>query len=179
VTAMTRPIGKTSGGARFKLGMRALVGGVTVIGAHGSDGHPVGLTATAVTSLSSDPPSLLVCVNRQSTIASALTPDSAFSVNVLTDRQGDVARAFGGQMDVRGPSRFSFGNWLRAAHSEVPLLNGCRVAFECIVAHVHDWATHHVVIGTVVEIHFFDAEAGPLAYCDGAYRSVVPLPGES
>ncbi|MEJ1158402.1 flavin reductase family protein [Prosthecomicrobium sp. N25] len=179
MTVMTRPTGRTSGGARFKLGMRSLVGGVTVIGAHGPDGHPVGLTATAVTSLTADPPSLLVCVNRQSTIASALGEDAAFSVNVLTDRQTDVARAFGGQMDVRGTSRFAFGNWMRSAESEVPLLVGCRVAFDCTVAHVHDWATHHVVIGTVRDIHFFDAEAGPLAYCDGGYRSVVPLPGDA
>lgn len=170
---------KTSGGPRFKLGMRALVGGVTVIGAHGADGAPVGLTATAVSSLSADPPSLLVCVNRQSAIAASLVEGAAFSVNVLTEKQRDVARAFGGQLAVKGTSRFAFGNWLRAAESEVPILVGCRVVFECSVAHVHDWATHHVVIGTVRDVHFYDAETGPLAYCDGDYRSVGPLSGDA
>ncbi|TPQ49536.1 flavin oxidoreductase [Prosthecomicrobium hirschii] len=175
MTALPRVAGRTSGSARFKLGMRSLVGGVTVIGAHGTDGHPVGLTATAVSSLSADPPSLLVCVNRQSTIAAALVAGAAFSVNVLTEAQTDVAQAFGGQRPVRGTSRFAFGNWLRSADSEVPLLHGCRVAFECVVADLHDWATHHIVIGTVADIHFFDAEAGPLAYADGEYKVIRPL----
>ncbi len=179
MSAASRPATKSAGSPRFKLGMRALVGGVTVIGAHGRDGHPVGLTATAVSSLSADPPSLLVCVNRQSAIAEALAPDQPFSVNLLTERQVAVAKAFGGQLEVRGPSRFAFGNWLRAAESEVPLLVGCRVAFECRVADVHDWATHHIVVGAVHDIHFFDAETGPLAYCDGGYRAVTKLEGDA
>lgn len=178
MNATPRDLGRTSGGPRYKLGMRALVGGVTVVGANGPDGHPVGLTATAVTSLSSEPPTLLVCVNRQSTIAAALTAGDAFSVNVLAADQGDVARAFGGQLDVRGAGRFRFGNWIRSEDSHVPVLNGCRVAFDCSVAHVHDWATHHVVIGTVRDVHFFRPDAKPLAYCDGTYWSIAPLAGE-
>lgn len=162
----------TSGGPRFKQGMRALIGGATVIGANGADGVPVGLTATAVTSVSADPPSLLVCVNRNAAIASSLGLAARFSVNVLAADQIDVSKAFGGQLGVRGTGRFMYGNWYRGAGGEVPLLTGCRVAFECEVAHVHDWATHHVVIGTVVEVHFGDPEAKSLAYVDGKYHSV-------
>lgn len=159
----------------FRQGMRALVGGVTVVGALDSGGAPVGLTATAVTSLSTEPPSLLVCVNRQTTLAGALQLDRPFSVNVLAKDQIEVSRAFGGQLGIHGPERFGYGDWRQVTPSRVPLLSGCRVSFECAVAHVHNWATHHVVIGSVTAIHFFAPEARPLAYCDGGYHTVVPL----
>lgn len=155
--------------------MRALIGGVTVIGANATDGSAVGLTATAVSSLSAEPPSLLVCINRKTAIASALAQGAAFSVNVLTDAQSDVARAFGGQLQISGTDRFGYGTWHRSASREVPLLLGCRVAFECEVAHVHDWQTHHIVIGHVLDVHFFNSEAAPLAYADGDYQTTVPL----
>lgn len=172
---MTAPAPKTAGSAPFKLGMRALVGAVTVIGANAPDGTAVGLTATAVSSLSAEPPSLLVCINRRTSIAAALGQDAGFSVNLLTASQADVARAFGGQMPISGTDRFGYGTWHRSAEREVPLLLGCRVAFECEVAHVHDWQTHHIVIGRVIDVHFFNPDAPPLAYADGAYHTAVPL----
>ncbi len=175
---MTDQVLKATGATadEFRQGMRALVGGVTVVCAVDSAGTPAGLTATAVTSLSSAPPSLLVCINRQTSLAAALDADSIFSVNVLSEGQGDVSRAFGGQLGVHGPERFTYGDWRMDGASRVPLLAGCRVSFECQVAHVHGWSTHHVVIGAVRAIHFFKPEARPLAYCDGSYHTVIPLP---
>ena len=161
-----------SGSARFKQGMRALTGGVTIIGAYGPDGAPVAMTATAVTSLSADPPSLLVCVNRSASIATALVAPARFSVNVLAADQLDVAKAFGGQLDVRGTGRFIYGNWRRVDDTEVPLLTGSRVTFECEVSHVHDWATHHIVIGTVLDVHFSHTKTQSLVYTDGNYHAV-------
>jgi len=161
-----------SGSARFKQGMRALTGGVTIIGAYGPDGAPVAMTATAVSSLSAEPPSLLVCVNRSASIATALARLARFSVNVLAADQIDVAKAFGGQLDVRGTGRFIYGNWRRMDDTEVPILTGSRVSFECEVSHVHDWATHHIVIGTVLDVHFSLAKTQSLVYADGAYHAV-------
>ena len=181
VTATTSTVGgskaaaKLTASAPFRLGMRTLVAGVSVITAHGPGGVPLGLTATSVSSLSADPPSLLVCVNRQKDIASALVAGAAFAVNVLTDSQVMIAQAFGGQLSARGADRFAHGTWHRSREGEVPLLLGCRAAFECRVAHVHDWETHHIVIGSVVDVHFFAPDEPPLAYCDGDYRSVSPL----
>ena len=169
------PQSKPAGSAPFKLGMRTLVSGVSIITAHGPGGAPLGLTATSVSSLSADPPSLLVCVNRQKEIAAALVPGASFAVNVLTDTQVMIAQSFGGQLSARGADRFAHGTWHRSADGEVPLLLGCRAAFECRVSHVHDWETHHIVIGSVVDVHFFAPNEPPLAYCDGAYRSVGPL----
>lgn len=161
-----------SGSARFKLGMRALTGGVTVIGAYGPDGVPMAMTATAVTSLSADPPSLLVCVNRSASMALALVGAARFSVNVLGADQLEVAKAFGGQLGVRGTGRFIHGNWRRVDDNEVPVLSGSRVSFECEVAHVHEWATHHIVIGSVLDLHFNAVAGQSLVYADGAYHAV-------
>jgi flavin reductase (DIM6/NTAB) family NADH-FMN oxidoreductase RutF len=166
---------KPAGSAPFKLGMRTLAGAVSVVTAHSRDGVPIGLTATSVSSLSADPPSLLVCVNRKTEIAGILTPGAVFAVNVLTTHQIDVARTFGGQTSAKGRDRFAEGTWHRSPDGEVPLLVGCRTAFECTVALVQDWETHHIVIGSVSDVHFFKSDAPPLTYCDGAYQTLKPL----
>jgi flavin reductase (DIM6/NTAB) family NADH-FMN oxidoreductase RutF len=166
---------KSAGSAPFKLGMRSLAGAVSVITVHSADGVPIGLTATSVSSLSADPPSLLVCVNRKTEIAGILTPGATFAVNVLTTHQVAIARAFGGQTTAKGRDRFSVGTWHRSPDGEVPLLVGCRAAFECTVAMVQDWETHHIVIGSVTEVHFFNSQEPSLAYCDGAYQTLKPL----
>lgn len=155
----------------FKQGMRALAGAVCVVVADGPEGEPLGLTATAVTSLSADPPSLLVCVNRSASIASALAPKASFTVNVLSANQQDVAQAFGGQRVAKGVARFAFGGWVRAK-SEALLLSGANVAFECTVAQVSDWATHHIVIGEVVDVHLANPQHPALIYHDGHYKSL-------
>src|SRR3954453_24199778 len=162
---------RTAGTATFKQGMRALVGGVTVIATQDSLGVYLGLTATSVTSLSADPPSILVCINRSSPIAEALATDVHFSANVLAENQVDVAQAFGGQRTVRGMGRFAYGSWFRSSH-DVPLLAGARVSFECVAAESMDWATHRVGIGRVCDVHSTHPAARPLVYHDGRYTTV-------
>lgn len=162
---------RSAGAVPFKQGMRSLVGAVTVIAIQGHEGTVAGLTATAVCSLSAEPPSLLVCVNRSASLAPALRHGAEFSVNVLTEAQKDVAQAFGGQ-SIRGPARFAFGDW-RRSELDVPLLSGARVSFECSVGEVMDYGSHHVVIGRVIDVHFGDTEARPLLYGDGRYLGAV------
>lgn len=165
----------TASNEAFKQGMRALAGSVCVVAANDSAGKPVGLTATAVTALSADPPSLIVCVNRNASIASALTVGAQFSVNLLALGQEEVAQAFGGQKAAKGAARFAFGDWVRSQR-EVPLLMGANVAFECEVAKVTDWATHHIVIGLICDARFAPAQTAALVYHQGRYASVGPGP---
>jgi len=155
----------------FRRGMRALPGAVFVVAANGPDGAPVGLTATAVTSLSADPPSLLVCVNRSASIAAALTAGAHFSVNLLAAGQQEIAEAFGGQRIARGVARFAYGGWLRS-DAEVPILAGANATFECVVAELRDFATHHVVIGTIHDVRLADPAAPALIYHHGRYGAV-------
>src|SRR4051812_9237673 len=96
---------RAAGATPFKQGMRALAGAVTVVSIQGHEGTVSGLTATAVCSLSAEPPSLIVCVNRSASIAPALKLDAEFSLNVLAEDQIDIAQAFGGQKAVKGTGR--------------------------------------------------------------------------
>ena len=162
---------RSAGPVPFKQGMRAVVGAVTVVAVQGHEGTVAGLTATAVCSLSAEPPSLLVCVNRSASIAPALRTEAEFSVNVLTEEQVEVAQAFGGQKPVKGTGRFVYGQW-RRSERDVPLLTGARVNFECVVAEVMDYGSHHIVIGRVLEVHFGDPASKPLVYGDGRYLTV-------
>ena len=159
------------GAAAFKQAMRSLVSGVTVVAAQDRQGACVGLTATAVTSLSADPPSLLVSVNRASAMAPALVRGTLFSVNVLAADQVDVAEAFGGQRGLRGTGKFAYGHWYRSV-SGTPLLAGSVVTFECTVSEMADFATHRVVMGAVLDVHVERAGAAALAYRDARYVSV-------
>ena len=159
---------RIAGQAPFKQGMRALASSVTVIAVQGLDGASAGLTATAVCSLSAEPPTLLVCVNRKAGIAAALKRGAEFSVNVLAAGQTDIAKAFGGQKAIKGAAKFAFGAWVRSEH-DVPLLSGARASFECKVVEVMDHATHHIVIGGVSDVHLGDPGAKGLIYADGAY----------
>lgn len=168
---MLAALPRSAGSASFKQGMRALAGGVTVIAAQDREGSCVGVTATAVTSLSADPPSLLVCVNRNSSIFAALEMGAAFSVNVLSLGQTDIAQAFGGQRGVRGPGKFAYGAWHRSEHGML-LLDGARVSFECVAAKSTEWATHLIVVGRVTDVHFGHAGGKPLVYHDGRYGTV-------
>lgn len=161
-----------AGAAPFKQGMRALVGAVSVVAVQNVEGFAAGLTATAVCSLSADPPSLLVCVNRSSTIAPGLKQNDAFSVNVLAEDQIDVAQAFGGQKTVKGSARFVFGSWIRSAH-DTPLLVDARASFECVVEKVLDYATHHIVIGRVTDVHLRHPSPKALLYGDGRYMTAI------
>ena len=166
--AAATPANLRASAVAFRQGMRLLPGAVSVVVANGIDGAPIGLTATAVASLSADPPSLLVCVNRSSSIAAALVPGADFSVNLLAAGQQDVAQAFGGQRVSKGVARFAFGGWFRSDR-DVPLLAGANVSFECIVAEVKDWATHHIVIGSIIDVRLAQPPRSALVYHDGQY----------
>lgn len=170
MSAVPRP--RAAGAAPFKQGMRSLVGAVSVVSVQGHGGIVAGLTATSLCSLSAEPPSLLVCVNRTASIAPSLQLHAEFGVNVLTEHQIEVARAFGGQSHVRGTARFAYGQWRRSEH-DVPLLVGARVSFECEVAQVLDYESHHIVIGRVTEVHFGDTSEKPLLYGDGRYLGLA------
>jgi flavin reductase (DIM6/NTAB) family NADH-FMN oxidoreductase RutF len=168
---MLSELPRTAGSTSFKQGMRLLAAGVAVIASQDEMGVYLGLTATSVTSLSADPPSLLVCLNRSSTLIQALRKSILFSANVLSEGQVDIAQAFGGQRPVRGMGRFAYGSWFRSDH-DVPILGGSRVSFECSVEETVDWATHRIIVGRVCDVHFNAAAASPLIYHNGHYLAL-------
>jgi flavin reductase len=159
-------------GEDFRLAMRRLAGGVSIISGAGPDG-PLGVTATAVTSLTAEPPSVLCCLNRSLTLESAVRETGRFGVNMLRADHHDLAKRFAGMHGVRGSAKFEQGDWT-ILPSDVPALSDSLVSFDCRVGDIFEVGTHSVFVGLIDEVSF--GESGdPLVYCDGAFSGLVPL----
>jgi len=153
----------------FRDAMRQLAGGVCVVtvGAHE---ERTGLTATSVTSLCADPPTLLVCVNRESSSYQALTRFGVFAVNVLAADQREVAERFGGGSALKGSQRYQGGRWL-VLPTGVRCLADAAAVFECEVDERIERHTHAIVIGRVRHV-LVGTGSGALVRWRGAYDQV-------
>lgn len=158
--------------ADFRLGMRQLAAAVNVITtAH--DGKRAGMTATAVISLTADPPQVGVAVNRNNASYHAMTAAKAFAVNVLSHQQADVAGLFAGAQGIRGEERFRTGtaSW-GTLQTGAPVLLDCAATFDCEVVQEVELSSHTLMIGLVQGIRV-EPTATPLLYMDGAWASLV------
>ncbi|UIJ83197.1 flavin reductase family protein [Rhizobium leguminosarum] len=111
------------------------------------DGEYFGLTATAVSSVSAEPPRLLVCINKSGTTHEKILKAGRFCVNVLAEDQEKVAMVFAG-MGTKS-DRFSTGKWTEM-QTGAPVLVGAAAAFDCIIGETIDQSSHTIVIGDVV-----------------------------
>jgi|HubBroStandDraft_1064217.scaffolds.fasta_scaffold00038_38 flavin reductase len=148
----------------FRSGMRRLAAGVSIVTTSGPDG-PRGLTATAVCSVGIDPPTLLCCVNRDSSAHDTIATRRILAVNVLALADQDLASRFGGP-ETR-ESRFVRGRWTVLA-TGAPILETALANFDCTVADVIDGASHSIFIAEVIAARIGEA-APPLLYFDGLY----------
>lgn len=147
--------------ALFREGMSHVVSAVHVVTTGGVAGR-AGFTATAVSSVSDAPPTLLVCMNAASSSASFVTQNGLFAVNTLASGQQTVAEAFSGRTGLSGEARFDAGAWTMDA-DDLPVLNGAVAVFRCRVSAVHAVATHLVLFGEVYAVTPAGDEHG-LAY---------------
>lgn len=152
----------------FRAGMRRLAGGVTIITSLDVDGQRCGITATAVCSLSTEPPSLVACVNRSTSIAAVINQRRVFAVNVLAEPQRSVAETFAGRTGHAREERFAIGDWLQDT-TGAPILADAAVSFDCRLAEIHEFGTHMILIGEVVATRCAGEETPPLIYGDGAF----------
>jgi flavin reductase (DIM6/NTAB) family NADH-FMN oxidoreductase RutF len=155
--------------AGFREAMRHLAGGVAIITAGQAEGR-VGLTATAVTSLSADPPTLLVCINRSASLRPVLDGVGHFAVNLLGDRHQALADRFAGRHGVAGHERFARGRWSTLA-TGAPVLADALAAFDCAIDEIIERQTHAIVIGRVEAVRIKAAPA--LVYWRGGYERLV------
>lgn len=156
--------------ANFRAAMRHVAATVYAVTAL-QGGRSYGILATAVSSLSFDPPSLLVCINRNASLHSPLLAEGRFCVNVLGLGNRDVAEQF---MVPGAADRFSVGDWDLA--SGLPVLASAQSSFLCRLVHAHDFGTHSIVIGELEEArHRHDAT--PLTYFDRNYIDISEAPG--
>lgn len=157
--------------ASFKQAMRHLAGGVALVSTI-YEGERHGLTVTAVSSLTMEPPALLVSVNRHASAFDALIKSGRFSVNLLTHAQVDLAAAFARKPD--GDARFANGTW-RIGASGLPILEECVVSIACRMHDVVEYGTHAVLIGAVEHLELASDPVPPLLYLNGQFGSFGPL----
>lgn len=148
------------------LAMRRVARSVTVIScAHA--GQRYSMSATAVDSLSTEPPSLLICINRSASLHPALDAGADFCVNVLSARHQDVAIDCSGRL--KGEARFTTGDWRTSGHG-VPYLHDAQASLVCTQDGRFEYGTHTIFIGRLKEVRM-SGEIEPLVYVDGAYTT--------
>jgi flavin reductase (DIM6/NTAB) family NADH-FMN oxidoreductase RutF len=149
----------------FRQAMRRVASTVNVITIC-VDGEPMGITATAMSSLALDPPSLLVCINRAATLHASMEDVSHFGVNVLHRDQEHLAQMFAD----RSQHALRFGSGWHLECARPPRLQDAQAAFLCRRIDHHQFGTHSIFIGVVEEVVVRD-EVDPLIYLDGRYES--------
>ena len=153
----------------FRGAMRHLVGGVSVI-TTGRGADVTGMTVTSVSSLSIDPPTLFVSVNRASSTWPLLKRHGFFGVNILTSDQLDIAERFSGRDGLKGRERFAGGGWVSGI-SGAPLLASALAAIDCEVEEVIERHSHAIVIGRVRDLMLSKRESA-LGYWHGRYVAI-------
>ncbi|MEO0391903.1 MAG: flavin reductase family protein [Pseudomonadota bacterium] len=161
----------------FRLAMRRTGQTVTVIACRDNDtGARYGLTASSVTSLSMNPPSLLACINNDASVQPYLQPGQAISVNILSQDQAAISTAFA--MEPDQSERFNHGHWDDAPPSQpdhgqpIPYLADC---LSCVLAEIVNVIPHssHTVVIAEVQSAITDPLGKPLIYHDGDYAKLA------
>jgi flavin reductase (DIM6/NTAB) family NADH-FMN oxidoreductase RutF/pimeloyl-ACP methyl ester carboxylesterase len=139
--------------------------GVTVVSTIDGDGSPRGFTANSFTSVSLDPPLLLVCIARAAASCAIFTAAPGFAVNILAEQQKDISGLFASKR----ADKFSSVAW-RKSVSGNPLIDGAVAWFDCARADVIEAGDHVILMGAIKG--FAQSDASPLGYARGGYVSL-------
>jgi flavin reductase len=149
--------------------MRHVAQSVTVVTTKGKNGA-AGATVSAFSSLSADPPSVLICLRSDSRIALAVNQNKVYCVNILPEGAGELAERFAGRFDVEQPDRFGAIKCVDGPSGAI--LDGA-TAFECALEKIISHGSHDICIGNVTAITHRGTR--PLAYMDGSFQIVRPV----
>ena len=153
----------------YKHAMRRVVSPVAVITAQ-SGSQRNGLTATAICSVTTAPPTIMVCVNLRATVLSLIRDSGAFAVNFLSEQQSDLARAFSTH-GLEGEARLGSGKW-SSLKTGAPVLEESVSCFDCVLDQSIAYGTHEILFGRVVAVT--STECNALLYRDRFFRRVAP-----
>ena len=160
----------------FRRTMGHLATGVTLITTRSAE-QIHGMTANAVTSVSLDPPLILICLDRRSRMAQYIEESGRFGVNLLDEKQAPISRYFARSWHSPQPPAHRFEEW-----AGVPFLAGSLGALSCRMTQILDGGDHLVVMARVVGIRVDNPTGTPLIYYRGTYAALVervPGPAES
>ncbi len=156
------------GQAAYRDAMARLGAAVNVVTSDGPAGR-CGFTASSVCSVTDDPPTLLVCLNRTSASNARFKRNGVLCVNVLAARHESLSAAFAGPLD--SGARFAEGRWTTLS-TGAPVLDDARVAFDCRIAQVTEIGTHSVLFCEVESIRTGD-DGEALIYLGRAYHHLA------
>ncbi len=152
----------------FRAAMGSFAAGVTVATTVGRVGEPYGLTATAFSSVSAEPPMALVCIDKNSSTHEHFAASGVFAVSFLATGQVDVSQLFASS----GADKFGGCEW-RAGRLGAPIIAGTIGYVECRTVHAYDGGDHTIFVGEIEVAEVSEGE--PLTYFRGAYRGVRDL----
>jgi (E)-2-((N-methylformamido)methylene)succinate hydrolase len=146
----------------FRRALGSFLTGVTVVATLQEDGGPRGFTANSFTSVSLDPPLVLVCIAKTASSCPVFASAAHFSINVLAEHQASVSMLFAS----KAADKFAQTAWRRGPAGS-PIIDGVTAWFDCYRHEVVDAGDHVILIGRVVG--FEERPANPLGYCKGAH----------
>ncbi len=151
----------------FKSALQLWASGVTVVTTQSEKFGVQGMTVTAFSSVSVEPPQVLVCINDAADTGEGIAESQCFAVNVLTTEQQNTSNQFaGGSSQVQ---RFADNEWT-AGETGAPLLNNSLMSLDCKVVEKVRAGTHWIIIGEVQTTVCRTGE--PLLYYRGAYQQL-------
>ena len=155
----------------FRRALAQFAAGVTVVTTRDGQGRSLGLTVTAFSSVSLEPPLVLVCVDRRSEAHAGFRHAGLFGVSILAEGQEALSRRFaaGGAAKFRGLE-------LARGATGVPLVPGALAHLECRVSASHEAGDHTIYVGEVLSVQVCPGR--PLLYHDRDYRRLGPGEGE-
>ncbi|HEY7884096.1 MAG TPA: flavin reductase family protein [Cellvibrionaceae bacterium] len=155
----------------MRQGMRRLASGVCILSTRVNHQERFAMTVSSVTSVSDDPPSLLVCVNQQISLRGHLEVlGCPFAVSILSQEQQRVSNVCAGFEPVH--DRFSVGRWQEGPEA-IPYLQDSEAIFFCKTDQVTTYGTHHILIGRIEDVLVSENKASPLLYHDGGYNHLA------
>ncbi|KQO83479.1 flavin reductase [Rhizobium sp. Leaf262] len=151
----------------FREGMSRLAAAVNIVTTDGPGGK-AGFTASAVCSVTDQPPTLLVCLNRSSSVASMFETNRVLCVNTLANGHEDLSRRFGGA--TLQEQRFLEGTWSTGATGS-PRLDGALLSFDCEIETMVESGTHQVLFCRIIEL-VQGSDENALVYFRRRYHAV-------
>lgn len=152
----------------FRNAMARLGAAVSIVTTDGPAGR-AGFTASAVCSVTDDPPTLLVCINRKSSAYHAVKINEAVCINVLAGGHQEISNRFGGKTPM--DERFAGTVW-NVGVTGAPTLDDAAAAFDCQISGSATVGTHDVLYCQVVHVRINDA-CHALVYCDRHYHELA------
>ena len=155
----------------FREAMSCVASAVSVVTTDGASGC-AGMTVSSMCSVSDDPPSVLVCLNKTSPVSEVVRTNGTMCVNVLRDDQDYVSTAFAGDYLDANVDLFVSGNWDRMA-TGAPAFAEALVNLDCLIAGEILYGTHYVLIGRIQNVRL-NEQGDPLIYVTRRYRALLP-----